>query len=46
MAWLPLAAPRRTSAAASAGSHNGTRVRGMSRPAPAPPHHSSIIQSL
>ncbi len=42
----PLSAQRRISAAASSGSHSGMRVHGISRPAPAPPHHSSIIQSL
>src|SRR5271165_6003168 len=46
MAKLPLAAHRRISAAARAGSHNGTRVRGMRRPLASPPDQSSIIQSL
>ncbi len=46
MAWLPLPAQRRTSAAASAGSHKGTIVSGTRRPRPSPAHHSSIIQSL
>src|SRR5581483_465818 len=41
----PRAAFRRTSAAASAGSHSGMSVSGMSRP-PLSPHHSSTIQSL
>ena len=45
-AKLPLSAQRRTSAAASCGSHSGTMVSGMSRPSPSPAHHSSIIQSL
>ena len=45
-AWLPLAAQRRTSSAAKCGSHSGARVSGMSRPRPAPPPQSSIIQSL
>src|SRR5579884_1284906 len=42
----PLSAQRRTSAAAAAGSHSGTMVRGMRRPLAGPAHHSSIIQSL
>ena len=42
----PLPAQRRTSSAASAGSHSGTRVSGISRPYPSPAPHSSIIQSL
>src|SRR5688572_23501187 len=46
MAKLPFAAHRRTSAAAAPGSHSGTSVSGTRRPLPAPPHHSSIIQSL
>jgi hypothetical protein len=46
MAWHPCAAQRRTSSAARRGSHSGTMARGMSRPLPSPPHHSSIIQSL
>src|ERR671916_3148477 len=45
-AWLPPAGDRRTPAAASSGAHNGIIVRGMRRPFPSPPHHSSIIQSL
>ena len=32
MLWLPLAAQRRTSSAASCGSQSGTMVSGMSRP--------------
>jgi hypothetical protein len=44
-ARTPRAALRSTSAAASAGSHNGTRHSGTSRPS-LPAHHSSIIQSL
>src|SRR5579883_2094047 len=39
-------AQRRTSSAASAGSHKGTRMSGIKRPWPAPAHQSSIIQSL
>jgi hypothetical protein len=46
MAWLPLAAQRRTSSAARSASHSGTMVSGMSRPLASPAHHSSIIQSL
>ncbi len=42
----PRAALRRTSAAASCGSHSGIMPSGMRRPAPSPAHHSSIIQSL
>ena len=45
MAWKPRAALRRTSAAASVGSHSGTRPSGIRRP-PLWPHHSSLIQSL
>ncbi len=45
-AWDPLAAQRRTSAAASSASHRGTIVSGINRPLPAPADHSSIIQSL
>ena len=45
-AWPPLAAQRRTSAAARSASHSGTIVSGISRPLPSPAHHSSIIQSL
>src|SRR5579871_51844 len=41
----PRAALRRTSSAASAASHNGISVSGISRP-PLSPHHSSTIQSL
>src|SRR5262245_37099442 len=46
IAKLPLSAHRRTSSAASSASQSGTSVSGMSRPWPAPPDHSSIIQSL
>ena len=46
MAWEPFCAQRRTSSAAAAASHSGTRVRGMSRPYASPAHQSSIIQSL
>ncbi len=42
----PFAAQRRTSAAAATGSQSGMSVIGISRPRPAPAHHSSIIQSL
>tara|TARA_Y100001949_G_scaffold23183_1_gene16622 strand:+ start:1188 stop:1535 length:348 start_codon:yes stop_codon:yes gene_type:complete len=42
----PFSAHRWTSAAAATGSQRGIRVNGMSRPAPSPAHHSSIIQSL
>src|SRR5437588_9146278 len=42
----PLAAHRRTSAAARSESHSGITVMGMKRPRPTPPHHSSSIQSL
>ena len=42
----PLAAQRRTSAAAMWGSHSGSSASGISRPCPAPPPQSSIIQSL
>ena len=42
----PWAALRRTSAAASFGSHSGIIPSGMSVPLPSPAHHSSIIQSL
>ena len=45
-ARTPRAALRRTSAAASSGSHSGIRVSGMSRPRASGPHHSSTIQSL
>src|SRR5262245_4255898 len=45
-AWLPLSAHRRTPAAATPASHNGTIVSGTSLPVPSPAHHSSIIQSL
>lgn len=41
----PLAALRRTSAAANCGSHSGTTHNGMRRPALSP-HHSSIMKSL
>jgi hypothetical protein len=44
-ARTPRAALRRTSAAASTGSHSGIRHNGTSRP-PDPAHHSSTIQSL
>jgi hypothetical protein len=46
MAWLPLAAHRRTSSAASPASQSGTMVSGTNRPWPSPAVHSSIIQSL
>ncbi len=46
MLWLPLAAQRRISAAASCGSHSGTIVRGISLSLPSPAHQTSIIQSL
>ena len=42
----PLAAQRRTSAAASSMSHSGSSASGIRRPRPAPPPQSSIIQSL
>src|SRR5262245_56353518 len=44
-ACTPRAALRRTSLAASTGSHNGIRHSGIRRP-PDSPHHSSTIQSL
>ena len=44
-ARTPRAALRSTSAAASRGSHSGTRHSGTSRPSLGP-HHSSTIQSL
>ena len=44
-ACTPRAALRRTSAAASSASHNGTIVNGINAP-PESPHHSSTIQSL
>ena len=43
--WQPLAATRRTSAAASSGSHSTGRAMGMKRPGWAP-HHDSMCQSL
>ena len=46
MAKLPLPAQRWISAAANSASHNGTKVSGMSVPAPSPADHTSIIQSL
>src|SRR5262245_12050316 len=45
IAWQPLAASRRTSAAMSAGSQIGGRPSGMKRPGYVP-HHSSTCQSL
>src|SRR6516165_10466585 len=44
-ACTPRAALRRTSAAASSASHNGTMHRGSSLP-PLSPHHSSTMKSL
>src|ERR1700722_17277444 len=44
-ARTPRAALRRTSVAASSGSHRGMRQRGINEPSLSP-HHSSTIQSL
>jgi hypothetical protein len=44
-ARTPLAALRRTSAAAFEASHSGMRHNGSSRP-PLSPHHSSTMKSL